>query len=171
MHPYILFSNKENQTNFIVAQNAEPIREFNLFKIELLKGSNLFISENDIKQIEFEKMSLNDINNYKSQIFYSIIEYWSRYTTVSNVKKDFAMFILISLLPLLSVFIIGSIGIINPRHTKNRSNLYLIVYVVLYYFLANRIAFEPFYLSLFAFPLFLLSGSYYLYNKFTLSRY
>lgn len=166
----VLFSRQNGQTNFIIAEEAQPIREFNLFKIELEKGSNHFIDEN-IKLINFEKMSLNNLNNFKNNTFYSIIEYWSRFDKQRLIKKDFSMLVVISFLPLLSIFVIGTIGIINPRHTKNRANLYLIIYVVTSFFIINRFSLESFTLSLIVLPITMITVSYFVYHKLTLSRY
>ena len=80
-------------------------------------------------------------------------------------------YILISLFPLLSLFLVITFGYFNPRYEKNRAVFYTLISIVLYYVLIKSISNKILLHALYIIPIFWLIGTYILYYKTVKKEY
>ena len=59
----------------------------------------------------------------KEYKFETILEYWSQIYTSKKILHRLLFFVFVSLIPFLSVYIVASFTMINPRYQANRSFL------------------------------------------------
>lgn len=169
----VLFSSKGlGFESFILAKNGSANNAEGIFEIALKDGVAYFAEVAKIRNIVFEDMIVRNAIGEISLRGYDLIEYWgSAFSEDSKRRKVFSQYVLFSLFPIFSVFLLPLFGVANPRFNKNLSYLYIIATTGIYYTL---VYFVMEYLPLLGIPLLLivwLGGSYALYKRFILRFY
>ena len=129
-----LFKTKEKTDEFIIAKNATLNNHNSELSFELTNGKLFNIKEDEFNQIDFKTMLINEsIANKEVEEFTTSYAYWTdNFKTNSQIDK-FVFYILISIFPLISLFLVIAFGYFNPRYEKNRSIGLSIACIVLYY--------------------------------------
>ena len=125
----ILYQNDKNKNTFISAKKAVLINNGNSLSLKLFDGTSSIITDK-LRLVEFSKMTINSHLPNPKQIttLKDIINYW-----LHNARKDNLLFyFFISLMPFISVILYIALGYYNPRHQKNHSTAYAIIFLVIY---------------------------------------
>ncbi len=123
------FSAKTGQLN-----NKESITS-------LLLNDGYGYTYSQIKLQEAKHKSLDLYNSVKKRHFKfeDIVVFWERAFTEEKMMHRALFFIFISLIPFLSVYLIASFSMINPRYQANRSFVVIFVVTLFFYFLASSL--------------------------------
>jgi lipopolysaccharide export system permease protein len=167
-----MFKKDQDSKEFITSDSADTtsLQSELLFK---LYNGKAFIVKDDINQINFEQLTLINSTDSKAVIdeFTNPLEYWNEMNGEDKKTKDFAMSFLISIFPLISMFMIVYIGYYNPRYEKNNSvsltTLFITIYIITVIILNKYI---PLY-SVAIIPLLWIMIGYILFRKNILCRY
>ena len=161
-----LFKTEKNEDQFIVSQTAILDNENGSLSFRLIDGKAFVINEKEFNQIDFKSMYINDsIADSKLGIFTDSYSYWKE-----NIKKnvdidDLTFYVLTSLFPLVSLFLVITFGYFNPRYEKNRAVFYSLVSVVLYYVLIKLVGDKILLHALYIIPTIWIIGTYILYSR------
>ncbi len=161
-----LFKTDIKNDQFIISQTAVLENDKGALSFKLQNGKAFIMDEKELNQIDFESMYINDsIADSKIGIFINTYEYWK-----TNIEKnididDLTFFVLTSLFPLLSLFLVITFGYFNPRYEKNRAVFYSLTAVVLYYVLIKSIGDKILLHALYVIPIIWLIATYILYSK------
>ncbi len=133
-----LSKNKDTLTS---AKYATMHNNGNTLNLQLQNGKSFVLSDT-LKQVDFEKMLLNDSSPKQKNIksLNDIVLYWSDRKTNLKKSKDFTFNIFISLFPLISIFFIISVGYFNPRYDSNKATMLSSFIVILFIVIANQLA-------------------------------
>ena len=160
----VLLNIDKKQDTFISANNAYIDTLEGSLNINLLHGKSFVISDS-IKQIDFKKMILNQKTEVAQDItsFSDFVDYWKDRNVNLGKSEEFTFKILISILPITSLFFTLAIGYFNPRYNTNRASVIASVLVVLYVMFADKLAKVYPNTGLLAFPIlwFFLGYTYY----------
>lgn len=181
----LLFNKKLEEEILIEAQEAQMVNTEGVLQLQLSHGEGYSYSKEKFSQINFEHMTIfNTMKSY--QISYqnpleywlpkdisklSYVDKWIELTSKKKKEAKMATNTLLALFPLVSLFLIISIGVVHARHQKSKIYLYIFVSVVLYYALAMSLHKV---LHLYAIPVVLtawLAGTYMLYRKTIAKRF
>ena len=111
-----LFKTDIKNDQFIVSQTAVLENDKGALSFKLQNGKAFIIDEKELNQIDFESMYINDsIADSKIGIFTNSYEYWKNNIEKNTDVDDLTFFILTSLFPLLSLFLVITFGYFNPR--------------------------------------------------------
>lgn len=161
-----LFKTENFTDQFIVSKNAVLRNSDGELTFTLNEGKLFYINPKELNQINFETMLIGDsIANNSSEVFTTPFEYWATKLSLNQTTDKFVFFILVSIFPLVSLFLVIAFGYFNPRYEKNRSLPYAIVFVVLYYFLADYSSKHFYYVALYTIPFLWSALCYYVYMK------
>ncbi|MDY0116768.1 MAG: LptF/LptG family permease [Sulfurimonadaceae bacterium] len=166
-----LFNKNKNEEVLISAKNAEVINQKGILRLKLTDGEGYSYSKEKFSQIDFTTMYINDTMQIDLDEYATTLEYWQSEHRRKAKKAMFIIDTLISLFPLIGLFMVATIGIINVRHQKGRVYLYLFVAIILYFgatFGLQKV------LSFYAIPIIALSWitiTYFLYRKTILARF
>ena len=161
-----LFKTDIKNDQFIVSQTAVLENDKGALSFKLQNGKAFIIDEKELNQIDFESMYINDsIADSKIGIFTNSYEYWKNNIEKNTDVDDLTFFILTSLFPLLSLFLVITFGYFNPRYEKNRAVFYSLTAVVLYYVLIKSIGDKILLHALYVIPTIWLIATYILYSK------
>lgn len=129
-----LFKTSEKTDEFIIAKNATLNNKDSELSFELNSGKLFNIKDQEVNQINFKTMLINEkVANQDSQEFTTAYAFWIENLQRKTQLDRFSFYILVSLFPLISLFLVISFGYYNPRYEKNRSIGLSIVCIVLYY--------------------------------------
>lgn len=161
-----LFKTENKKDQFIISQTAVLDNDKGSLSFKLNDGKAFIVDEKEFNQIDFKSMYINDsISDSKIGIFTDSYEYWKE-----NIEKkididDLTFYILTSLFPFVSLFLVITFGYFNPRYEKNRAVFYSLISIVLYYVLIKSIGDRILLHALYTIPILWLSGTYILYSK------
>jgi len=167
-----LFKAQEGKEQFILSKTAVLDNNKGDLSFNLQEGKAFFIDESEVNQVDFKSMQINDsIAGSKIGVFNTTYEYWKDRIKRGADLDDLSFFVLTSLFPVLSLFLVISFGYFNPRYEKNRAVSYSLVSIVLYYILIKAIGDSLLLHSLYLIPIIWLSLTYYLYTKTVKKEY
>ncbi|QFR43173.1 LptF/LptG family permease [Sulfurimonas sp. CVO] len=132
----ILFNKKQEEEVLIGAQKAEIINDSGILRLKLTSGEGYSYSEEKFTQIDFKTMYINDTMKTDLDKYQAPMDYWFPKEQSAKIEKKLITNILFSLFPLLSLFLIASIGIVHVRHQKGKIYLFLFLGITIYYALA-----------------------------------
>ena len=161
-----LFKTQKSEDQFIVSKSAVLDNDKGSLSFKLENGKAFIIDDKELNQINFKSMYINDsVADSKIGNFKDSYTFWK-----DNIKKnedidDLTFFILTSLFPLISLFLVITFGYFNPRYEKNRAIFYSLISVVLYYVLIKIIGDKILLHATYTIPLIWLVLSYILYSK------
>lgn len=151
--------------NFISANEGKITNQQGVFTLGLQKGESYMAQDEEFRKVMFEKMDIRTQVGEAPLSGYDLIEYWkSAFSGESQSKvKRFVKAVLVSIFPLLSLFLIPLIGIANPRYHKNFSAFYTLATILLFYVFVHIFVGENPFVALGAIPLIWFFGTYILY--------
>ncbi len=156
---------------FILANNAEIDKNSAILELGLKSGSVYSLKDDELKQIDYEKLKISYNPDTKEIRTDAIFEYW--YQAIVNKKRarDLSLAILISLFPFASYLFAISFGIANLRHESPNVYLNMFIVVLLYYFIVYQVASKiPLFGTGLVFLVFYIT-SHIVFHKKILSRY
>ena len=180
----ILYSQDTDSESFVVAQDGKTRNRDGLFELLLERGDVYFAQDNEIRKIIYNNMNVRQILGEPQLSGYDLLGYWEEafaYMITSLPRKDIPLSVrskerkisqavLVSIFPLVSLFLVLSFGIANPRFQSNKSYFYVIGATALYFVIVH-IASENFpFLGIVCIPLVWLVFSYFLYAR-AIKRY
>lgn len=161
-----LFKKENNKEELIVSETAILENKKGNLTFKLFNGKIFIIDDSELNEIDFETMYINEIvNNQQILVFSTSLNYWILSLEYNLDNDSFVFFILTSIFPLISLFLVVTFGYFNPRYEKNRAVAYSIGAVVLYYVLIKYIGDRLLLHSLYIIPTIWIIASYILYSK------
>ncbi len=161
-----LFKTDEKNDQFIVSKTAVLDNDKGALSFKLQDGKAFIIDEKELNQINFESMYINDsIADTQIGIFTDSYSFWKDNISKNVDIDDLTFFILTSIFPLVSLFLVITFGYFNPRYEKNKAVFYSIISVVVYYVLIKAIGDKILLHAIYIIPIIWVSGTYLLYSK------
>ncbi|MGJ0290170.1 LptF/LptG family permease [Aliarcobacter cryaerophilus] len=161
-----LFKKENNKEELIVSETAILENNKGNLTFKLFNGKIFIIDDSELNEIGFETMYINEIvNNQQILVFSTSLNYWILSLKYNLDNDSFVFFILTSIFPLISLFLVITFGYFNPRYEKNRAVAYSIGAVILYYVLIKYIGDRLLLHSLYIIPTIWIIASYMLYSK------
>ncbi|QEP35491.1 LptF/LptG family permease [Malaciobacter pacificus] len=161
-----LFKTENEKDQFILSQSAVLNNDKGELSFKLKEGKAFFINDEELNQVNFESMHINDsIADSKLENFSTVYDYWKLQIKRGTNIDDLTFFILTSIFPLISLFLVITFGYFNPRYEKNRAVAYSLISVVFYYILVKSISDKIFLHALYIIPIIWVFSTYILYSK------
>ena len=129
-----LYNNKKsNEEVLISAKKAEIVNYSGLLRLKLTNGEGYSYSKEKFSQINFETMYINNSTTTNLTKYSTPLEYWRSNERREKKNKNFTINLLLSIFPILGLFLISSIGIVHARQQKGKIYLYMFLSVITYY--------------------------------------
>ncbi len=167
-----LFQTEDNKDQFIIANNAVLNNDKGELSFKLYDGKSFHIENEEFNQIDYESMDINEsITNTKKEEFTNSYVYWKTKLEANENIDKFTFYILTSLFPLFSLFLVISFGYFNPRYEKNRAVALSMSAVVIFYIFMDAMTENLLLHSLYAVPISWLIVTYFYYIKSVKPQY
>jgi len=137
----VLFNKEMKNEILITADKAELLNNDGVLQLRLNAGESYSYDNQSLKEMLFKTAYINDMMAVRSENFSDPITYWTTFyifynnVYVKNVKKIrlLTTHTLLSLFPILSLFLVVSVGIVHARHQKRWIYLWLFLSIIAYY--------------------------------------
>ncbi len=166
-----LFNKKQKEEILIAAKRAELINDSGILRLKLTKGQGYSYSKEKFTQINFETMMINDTMKTKLATYRSTLDYWRSDERKKAKRHMLITDTLLSLFPLLSLFLILSFGIVHARHQKSYIYLYMFLSIALYYASIMILQDRLFYYTIPTIAIVWSVATYFLYRKMIVKRF
>jgi len=137
----IVIYNRTDNTNeqFFSSQTGKVQNKGNTISLLLDEGYGYTYSEDKLQQVQYKTLEV--YNNLKTAgfKFEDIAAYWSQAKSSIKWMRRILFFIFISLIPLLSVYLVASFTMINPRYQPNRSFIVIFATALLLYAIGSSL--------------------------------
>ena len=167
-----LLQTDKDRDQFVISKEAvlENLKGFLSFRLD--DGTVYIVDNKEFSQIKYDRLFINDsIADDKEDKFLDSYTFWKDNFKQNKDLDDITFYILTSIFPLISLFLIVTFGYFNPRYEKNKTVAYSILAVVVYYVLIKYIGDRLLIHSIYIIPIIWLLGSYILYSKTTKKEY
>jgi len=128
-----LFNKKKKEEILIAAKKAELINDSGILRLKLSDGEGYSYSKENFSQINFDTMLINDTLRTSQTTYREPLDYWLSSDRAESKRHMFITDTLLSLFPMMSLFLVASIGIVHVRHQKSNVYIYLFVGILLFY--------------------------------------
>jgi len=137
----IVIYNRTDKTNeqFFSSQTGELKHDGSVTSLLLNDGYGYTYSKTKLQQAEYKTLEVFDSVKKKAFQFEDIIAHWSKAATDTKRMHRVLFFVFISLIPLLSVYLVSSFTMINPRYQANRPFIVIFVSTLLLYIIASSL--------------------------------
>jgi lipopolysaccharide export system permease protein len=138
----IVIYNRTNKADeqFFSSQMGQINHNENVTSLLLHKGYGYTYTKTKLQQAEYETAEIFDRSQSKGFQFKSIISYWSEGDESSKkIMHKILFYIFISLIPFLSVYLVASFTMINPRYQQNHSFLVIFFTTLFFYIIASSL--------------------------------
>jgi len=110
---------KEHSDQLFIAKNATIQNNDALITLTLQNGSGYTFTKDALREIHYEKMQVFQNLNTEEFTYENIFNYWKKLSLHKKNKRKILFFIYISFIPIITLYIIASFSIINPRYQTN----------------------------------------------------
>ncbi len=128
-----LFNKKGKEEILISARKAQIINDSGILRLKLTDGEGYSYSTEKLSQINFKTMMINDTMKTHLHPYRKPLDYWLSQDRHKSKVQMFITDTLLSIFPIISLFIVVAIGVVQVRHQKSRVYLYLFISIILYY--------------------------------------
>lgn len=167
----ILFNKSIKDEILISAKSAALINQKGVLQLRLNNGESFSYNQDKLRQMAFKTAYINDMLSNEPTLYRSIFDFWTDQSVQDKRSRDFVRHSLLSLFPILSLWLILALGIVHARHQKRWIYLWLFVAILLYYTLSivpeQWLGFH----ALWVIPSLWLSSTYLLYRRIVGQRF
>lgn len=160
-----LFNKKQKEEILIAAKKAEVINDAGILHLKLTNGEGYSYSTEKFSQINFNTMFINNRMLTDLHPYQEPLDYWRSKILYKKKKHLLIRNTLMSIFPIVTLFLVVSFGIVQVRHQKSKIYLFLFLTILFYY--AGLLTAEK-YLGFYTIPviaLFWIAASYLFYRK------
>ncbi|MEA3455079.1 MAG: LptF/LptG family permease [Campylobacterota bacterium] len=133
----IYYQDSNHSDQILSADSGEMLNEEGIFSLILYNGKGYTFESDMIRETTYKKMQTYDAMGNRNMQLYGVEAYWKQGITDKQRKQKMLFYFFISIIPLLSLYMISAFSIINPRYQKNHSFIVIGVIASLFYFLAS----------------------------------
>lgn len=167
-----LFKTINGKDQFVLSDTAKLVNENGELSFKLYDGKSFFIDNDQLDQINYKELHINDsLNKSNEEIFTNSYNYWKNKLSMGKELDEFSLFVLTSLFPLMSLFLVVAFGYYNPRYEKNKTVSFAMASVVVFYIFLEVLTENIMLESLYVLPIIWLVITYLIYVKLVKPQY
>ncbi|MDD3769660.1 MAG: LptF/LptG family permease [Sulfuricurvum sp.] len=129
----VLFSKEMKDEILISAKSAELINNNGVLQFRLSKGESYSYNDEIFKQMPFETAYINDMMSTEQTRYVDTLDYWTNEDRRDKKNQLLITNTLLSLFPLLSVWLMIALGVVHARHQKRWIYLWMFLAIVGFY--------------------------------------
>ncbi len=139
-HDIVIYNRTDkNEEQFFSSQKGKLNHKNEVTSLLLNDGYGYTYSDTKLQQAKYNTLEVYDTSKKEDFHFESIATYWSQAKNDPNRMRRILFHVFLSLIPLLSVYLVASFTMINPRYQTNRSFIVIFATTLLFYALASTL--------------------------------
>jgi len=128
---------KKNQEEFFASKQGDLKHIDSTTILELIDGYGYTYYKDTLQEAKYTKLNVYKNINANYARLYDIVSYWQQIKNNKKLKRKALFMIFVSFIPLISIYLIASFTIINPRYQKNHTFLVIFITVLMLYTIAS----------------------------------
>jgi lipopolysaccharide export system permease protein len=124
---------------FFAAKHGQLNKKHGQTSLLLKEGYGYTYSKESLQQAQYKTLEAFDTAKPQHFRFEDIFRYWQKASEDSRIMHRLLFFFFVSLIPLLSVYLVASFTMINPRYQKNHSFIVIFTTTLLLYLIASSL--------------------------------
>jgi len=137
-HNIVIYNRtNKNEEQFFSSQKGKLNKKKNITSLLLQDGYGYTYNKENLQQAKYKTLEVFDASRKSNFHFEAIAAYWNKAKTDKKMMRKILFYIFISLIPLLSVYLVAAFTMINPRYQANRSFVVIFAVTLLFYVLAT----------------------------------
>jgi lipopolysaccharide export system permease protein len=134
----VIYYQDVNHTDQIISSDSgEMVNNSGVFSLILYDGKGYTLDPESTQQMIFKKLQTYDSLANRGMQIYGVEDYWRQSMTDKQRKQKMLFYFFISIIPILSLYMIVAFSIINPRYQKGHSFVVIGSIAALFYFFAS----------------------------------
>lgn len=129
----VLFNKEMKEEILITAEKAELINHKGVLQLQLANGQSYSYDNALLKTMLFKTAYINDMMNTDPTIYRNTLDFWTNEEERPKKNRLIITNTLLSLFPLISVFLMIALGVVHARHQKRWIYLWLFLSIVGFY--------------------------------------
>ncbi|SFV55299.1 Predicted permease YjgP/YjgQ family [hydrothermal vent metagenome] len=139
-HTMVIYNRtKKNEEQFFSAREGKLKRNGRSSSLLLKKGYGYTYTEEKLQQVKYKTLEVFDTSQKYRFHFQDIIAYWALTKTDRHRMGKALFYLFVSLIPLLSVYLVAAFAMINPRYQGNYSFIIIFASTFLLYLVASSL--------------------------------
>lgn len=169
----ILYKQDERQENeqIYISDRASMDNNDGVLQFKMDTGKSFIFNDTSMFNLSFSELLVNNPLKEAEQSYKDLISYWSNIDNDTKLAESFTKRVLVGIMPTMMIFVIMTLGVINPRYEKNNATFKVILVTVLYYGLVVVLSKKLPVTLIGIFPVLWLASTYYIYRIKTVSRF
>jgi len=137
----VVIFNRENRDSeqFLSANEGELKIKGKISSLLLTDGHGYTYSKDKLKQAKYKTLEVFQNIKKRNYKFEDIINYWRLAKTNEKRMHRLLFYMFVSLIPFISIYLIASFTMINPRYQSNNTFLVIFGTIFLFYSLASSL--------------------------------
>ena len=137
----LVIYNRTNRANeqFFSSKTGKLKHEKSVTSLVLNDGYGYTYAETDLQQAKYKTLEVFDQNKQRNFNYKTLKAYWAQVKEDIGLRHKMFFYIFVSLIPLLSIYLIAAFSMINPRYQKNRSFMIIFGITFLLYGIASSL--------------------------------
>lgn len=136
----VVYTRKDkSKEQFFAAQTGQLNNRPHVTSLVLNDGYGYTYSDTKLQQAQYKTLEAFDGVEKKAYKFEDIIQHWGHAATNEKRMHRMLFFTFVSLIPLLSLYLVASYTMINPRYQGNHSFLVIFLTSLLLYLIASML--------------------------------
>ncbi len=129
----------KNREQFFASKRGQINHAHNTSSLLLENGYGYTYSKENLQQVQYRSLEVFDTAERGNFHFQNIVDYWMQMKTNTKILHRTLFFILASLIPLLSLYLVAAFTMINPRYQTNHAFLVTFGAALLLYMTASTL--------------------------------
>jgi len=129
----------KNEEQFFSAKKGNLHKKENTTSLLLTDGYGYTYSKEKLQQVKYKTLEVYDQVKKHDFHFQTIFEFWSKAKEDKKILHKLLFYIFISLIPFISVYLVASFTMINPRYQSHNTFIVIFATVLLFYTLASSL--------------------------------
>ncbi|MCF6244788.1 MAG: LptF/LptG family permease [Sulfurovum sp.] len=139
-HNLVIYNRtKKDEEQFFSSQEGKLNKKNAVTSLLLNDGYGYTYTKEKLQQAQYKSLEVFDTSQNKAFTFENIVALWSKATTDIKMLRRVLFFIFVSLIPFLSVYLIASFSMINPRYQRNYSFVVIFFTTLILYGIASSL--------------------------------
>jgi len=137
----IVIYNRTDKSNeqFFSSKTSQILHQNNITSLLLYNGYGYTYSAEKLQQVNYETLKVFHSTKQKNFKYYDLKSYWGEAKHSQKRMHKILFFTFVSLIPILSVYLIASFTMINPRYQPNHSFIVIFIIALILYIMASTL--------------------------------
>lgn len=128
---------QSDQEQFFSSNTGQLLHKNDTTSLKLIDGYGYTYSPDSLQEAEYQSLEVFRPSSYTPIDFITVKRYWFEALKDKKRLNKGLFYFFISLIPLLSVYLIAAFTIINPRYQTNHTNLTIFAVTMVLYLIAS----------------------------------